>query len=181
MVKPFTPLAGVTVIGITGQARAGKDELARAFIRRVPGAERLAFSDAVAAVARLSGEMTQRDPRVMQSIGETARLTDPDCWCRAVYGWIDDRRPRVAVLTGLRHANEYAMVRTMGGFVVAVVRPEAPPVTDRDMAHPVEQGVASMVARADYRVTVPERPTRAAREALFDAHAEQFMRVWAID
>lgn len=175
---PFPPIAGVTVIGITGKARAGKDELARAFLRQVPGAERVAFSDPVAVMARLSGEMTARDPRVLQAVGETARLTDPDCWCRALYGWIADRRPRLAVVTGIRHANEYAMLRTMGAFIVGVIRPDAPALTDRDPAHPVEQGIAAMVAQADYRLTVPERSSRIALDALFDQCAAEFLQSW---
>lgn len=177
----FDPINGVTVIGITGRSRSGKDELARAFLRQRPGAERVAFSDAVSVVARLSGEMGLRDPRVLQGIGEAARLTDPDCWCRALYGWIDDHRPPLVIVTGLRHANEYAMLRTMGGYIIGVIREDAPPVTDRDPSAPVEQGIAAMITHADCRFTVPERASAIAREALFDSYAAEFLREWLHD
>lgn len=177
----YAPIEGVTVVGITGRARSGKDELARAFLRAVPGAERVAFSDAVAAFARVSGAMAVRDPGVLQIVGERQRRLNVECWCQAVYGWIDDRRPTLAIVTGLRHANEYTLIRAMRGYLIGVVRPEAPPITDRDPQAPVEQGIAAMVEQADIRFTVPEREHPRARAALFDAYANEFVRAWLTD
>ena len=179
--RDFAPIDGVTVIGITGRARSGKDELARAFLRAVPGAERVAFSDAVAAFARATGQMTRRDPRTLQDVGEQLRRFDVDCWCAAMHGWIEDRRPTLAVVTGLRHANEYTLIRAMRGYLIGVVRPDAPPVTDRDPLAPVEQGIAAMLDKADVRFTVPEREHPRARAALFDGYAAEFVCEWLTD
>jgi len=177
----YAPLQGVTVIGITGRARSGKDELARAFLRQLPGAERVAFSDAVAALARVSEDMTQRDARLLQLVGTREREKNPSVWLDALYGWMQDRQPQWAIVTGLRYANEYALIRAMGGYVLGVVRPDAPPLTDRDPSHPVEQGIAAMVEQADVRFTVPEREHPRARAALFDQYADEFIREWLTD
>jgi hypothetical protein len=174
----FAPIPGVHVVGITGRARSGKDELAKAVLRLVAGAERFAFSDAVAAVARTAGMMRTRDAATLQRVGTMMRRNDPDVWCLALHGAIDDRRPDVAIVTGVRYPNEHAMIRAMGGRLVGVVRPGAPPITDRDPAHPVEQGVDALVAEADTVVEVQELTTVDAREAYFDEVARYLIRTW---
>lgn len=83
------------------------------------------MSDALSAVARWSGEMTTRDPRALQRIGEAARQDRPGVWLRCLYGTIEDKQPDVAVVTGIRYPNEAAMIREMGGALVRVERYEA--------------------------------------------------------
>lgn len=174
----FAPIPGVHVVGITGRARSGKDELAKAILRLVAGAERFAFSDAVAAVARTAGMMRTRDAGVLQQVGTQMREVDPDVWCHALYGTLEDRRPEVAIVTGVRYANERAMIQAMGGRLVGVRRPGAPALTDRDPAHPVEQGIDALVADADTVVEFEELQTADAREAYFDEVARYLIRTW---
>jgi hypothetical protein len=155
MVK-FPPLDGVQVIGITGQARHGKDTLAQMIVSTAPGAERLAFSDGIAAVARARGVMgLNRDAPVLQDIGFEMRQTIPQVWLNVLYGAISDRRPRIAVITGVRFEDEADMIREMGGIVVRMIRlcangtPYESP--DRPSTHPVEMGMLSI--RADMTFT----------------------------
>ncbi len=174
----FAPIPGVHVVGITGRARSGKDELAKAILRLVAGAERFAFSDAVAAVARTTGIMRERDAAVLQKIGTSMRTLDPDVWCLALYGAMQDRRPDVAIATGIRYPNEDAMIRALGGRLIGIRRPDAPALTDRDPAHPVEQQIDGLVDEADTVVEVPELEGVDAREAYFDEVARYLVRSW---
>lgn len=162
---PWAPIAGVRVVGVTGRARHGKDTLARELMRQLAAAgtlaERFAFSDSVAVAERtapLPGDapMTTRNPSRLQRRGEYERARDPFIWLRATYGTIEDRRPEVAIITGLRTPAEVAMVRGMGGLVVRVTRIDAegqPFVTsDRDPNHPIEQQIDSL--QEDLRIDV---------------------------
>lgn len=138
----------------------------------MPGAERYAFSDAVAAYCRIFGYMDARDPSVLQRYGTSVRATDADVWVRTLAGLIADHRPPVAVVTGVRYPNELQMIRDMGGVLVAVDRVEAPALTDRDPNHPVERGIADLVQSADVGFWIPElAPT--VLEDYFDAVAEE--------
>lgn len=143
----FKPIESVVVVGITGHARHGKDTFAKMLIAEVPGAERFAFSDAVAAHARATGEMDARDPRVLQIVGNRERERDPDVWLRCLYRSIEDRMPRLAVVTGVRFPNEVEMIRAMGGSVIKIERALDAShasrfvATDRDMAGPTERQI----------------------------------------
>ena len=147
------PIAGVRVLGLCGAARHGKDQLARLLCELVPGAERFALSDGIAAFARAHGWMTKRDPRTLQEVGWELRQARPGAWLEVLYGAIDDRRPPLAIVTGIRFADEAALVRQMGGQLLRVVRLEAdgrPFVDqDRDPAHPVERQIATLSVDAE--------------------------------
>lgn len=176
----WTPIPGVWVVGITGRARHGKDELARALVRQIPGAERFAFSDALSAVARTLQLMDRRDAHVLQQLGTRLRDVDPDTWVRCLYHQLEDKRPSVAVITGIRYPNELAMIRQMGGTLVAVERPQAPALTDRDPHHPVEQQIASLMAEADVCISVDECPDHDALEAYCDGMAAALVEDWTV-
>lgn len=178
--EDWRPIPGVEIIGITGHARHGKDELARALIRLLPGAERFALSDAVAAYGRAQGLMTHRNPAILQRIGTHLRETDPDVWARCLYFALEDRRPEIAVITGVRYPNELAMIRGAGGRLVAVSRPEAPPLVDRDPTHPVEQSIATVMAEADAHFVIREYQTPDVRRAFFDHLAERLISTWIV-
>jgi hypothetical protein len=166
----YQPLDGVAVVGITGAARSGKDELARAIIRNYSGAERFAFSDSVAAIARARYFMGTRDAWLLQEIGTLYRSTrGTEVWLRCLYGAIADRRPRLAVVTGIRYPEEANMIRQMGGRLVAVVRPNAPPLTDRDPSHESEAHIKELIGQASEVWRADEMPDRTKREAWFDA------------
>lgn len=174
----WAPIAGVQVVGITGKARHGKDELARAFVRQVPGAERFAFSDAVAVVARALRVMTTRDAAMLQRVGTRLRDLHPDTWLQCLYYAIADRAPEVAIVTGIRYPDEAAMIRAMGGRVLAVVRPDAPALTDRDPAHLVEQQIDALIADADTILAIGEHPDDETRALCFDRIAANLLTEW---
>jgi len=139
----FQPLPDVQLIGIVGAPRHGKDMLAKAIARRWLGAERFAFSDGIAAYARATGQMSARDPAVLQTAGWVLKQADNDIWLKVVYGSMQDRLPSLAIITGVRMLIEADMIREMGGSLVRVVRVDDHgaefEATDRDMDHAVEQ------------------------------------------
>lgn len=118
-----------------------------------PGAERFAFSDALAVHCRVAHGMGVRDPRVLQDVGMAMRETHPGVWLRALYGAIEDRKPEVVIITGVRFADEAAMVREMGGQIVRVVRLEPDGrrfvSRDRDPSHRAESAVDGLAADAE--------------------------------
>ena len=168
------PINGVTVIGITGHARNGKDELAKALARRLPGCERFAFSDMVAVAERVaplpavvlldqeadptwSHPMGKRDPKRLQMRGEYERETDPMVWVKAMFGLIDDHAPEYVVLTGVRNDQEATMIQVMGGVLARITRVQADGTyyraTDRDNKHPVESRIASLQVNYDILIS----------------------------
>ena len=162
------PIDGVRVLGITGAARHGKDELARAIVRVYPGAERFAFSDAVAAVARSRYGMLTRNAAQLQEVGTLYRQHQDDIWLRCLYGAIADKRPILAVVTGVRYQNEIGLISAMGGKVVGVRRLNAPELTDRDPQHEVESHIGEMLVQADRVTDIPEIDDEHTRARYFD-------------
>lgn len=138
-------LVGVEVIGICGYARHGKDSLAQFLMRLVPGAERFAFSDAIASYARVTGQMTTRDPKLMQQVGWSLRTQNPSVWLDALYGAIADRRPPLAIVTGVRFTDEADMIRAMDGRIIRVLRREPSGELfkdpEREWNHPTERQI----------------------------------------
>lgn len=148
VVRP--PIDGVKVLGITGHAGHGKDMLAKFLLRAVPGSERFAFSDALSAKLRLERRMWRRNPPQLQHMmDEVSREGVRD----AVYFAIDDKRPPLAIVTGVRFYDEVEMIRGMGGSVVRVRRvdeDDRPYVSpDRDPKHPVEQHIPNLPVDAE--------------------------------
>lgn len=142
---PYAPIPGVTVLGLVGHARAGKDTLAQALIKLRPGAERFGFSDAISVYARASGQMAARDPVVLQKVGWAMRQARPSVWLDALYGTISDRAPALAIVTGVRFEDEAALIRAMGGSLVRMIRmlPNGSHYVspDRPHDHPVEREI----------------------------------------
>jgi hypothetical protein len=171
----YEQLPNVTVIGITGAARSGKDELAKAILRAVPGAERFAFSDAVASIARARYDMATRNASLLQEIGTLYRGTrGPNIWLDCLYGAIADRLPRVAIVTGVRYPNELELIAAMGGALVGVRRAGRPPLTDRDPAHEVESHIDRLLRCAELVVEAGEYGETTIVSA-FDAHARRVL------
>lgn len=153
MKKPFP-----SIIGITGQATAGKTSLANIIIRNYPGFVRLSFADPIRAMLKAIGltdaelsegkhlpnpKLCMRTPRyAMQKLGTE--------WGREMIGddiWRDaaKRQAIAAYQSGLsvvfddvRFDNEAWAIREIGGIVISVWKPGLPPPMD----HASEQGIA---------------------------------------
>jgi hypothetical protein len=140
----YPPIPGVKVVAMGGSARHGKDLAAQIILELAPaGAARaFAFSDAISAYCRVQGGMTKRNPRLLQEVGYAMRQVNPSVWLDALYWRLDDVRPKLAIITGVRFPDELAMLRSMGGALVWVERRTADgervAVTDRDAAFPTE-------------------------------------------
>lgn len=97
--------------------------------------------------------MSKRDPKALQRIGWALRQERPTVWIDALYWTIDDKRPPLAIVTGVRFKDEAQMIRQMGGRIVRVVRVEhdGRPFIDpeRDPDHAVEREIVDIPADAE--------------------------------
>lgn len=148
------------LIGITGRARAGKDTLAQIFVQQ--GLRQVAFADPIKAIASIvSGEpisnfyaddlkelhsaalgMTRR--RAMQLIGTDMfrEAFGPDVWSRCrMAQWEAAGKPATAV-SDVRYDNEAQAIRSAGGIVVRIVRPDNVGLTGEVALHSSERGVS---------------------------------------
>jgi hypothetical protein len=146
----------MTLIGITGHPRAGKDTLAKALVlecgRRGVLAERFLLSDYLASTLRILGAMRDRDPRALQDYGaDVIRRHGAEALIRALEGNITDRGPDVAIVTGVRRLAEVEWLESRGGILLSVSRQDMPP-QDRDGAHEVEREIPVVMARALWNV-----------------------------
>jgi hypothetical protein len=152
--RPYPAIPGVTVIGLVGQSGHGKDEVAKMLIRNCPGTERFGFSDGISYRARLNGEMVERNPTFLQPISSGIAR---EHFLNAMYYAISDRKPTVAVITGIRAPDEAELIRSMGGRIVRVRRVDRegrPYVNpDRDSTHPIEQMIPKIHADAEIVAT----------------------------
>ena len=149
----YRPIEGVRLtLAMIGHARHGKDEAAKMLLRILPGAERFALSDALSVECRVHHGMGHRDPRVLQDVGMKFRAEREGVWLRCLYHAIEDRRPEVAVITGVRFHDEAQMVRDMGGRIVRIVRTERGQryvSPDRNPNHAAEREIDALHADTD--------------------------------
>ena len=142
MTSRYPPLPHVRIVGLGHKARTGKDVAAQALLSYVYGAKIYGFSDAISAVCRVQHGMTVRDPPLLQKVGLEARQERPGVWLDAVYWKLEEDRPPLAVITGVRFPDEVEMIRSLGGEVWRVDRFNrggSPFVaTDRPDGHPTE-------------------------------------------
>lgn len=148
MKRKYLPITGTTVIGFGGRSRAGKDTAATIIFGVDPlHSHRFAFSDAITYYCRVLHGMKKRDPGLLQKKGLELKQWNNDVWLEALYWRIDEIRPRIALITGLRFPEEIAMVRDMGGTAVWVERvdEDGKPVvaTDRDPKFKTETSVSA--------------------------------------
>lgn len=135
------------LIGICGLIGSGKDTLADAFCK-IESFKKLSFADHLKDVAALaydwdrdllSGSTAESrswreevDPfwgvtprSALQMMGVKMREIDPDFWVKTVEQTIEDGGDYV--IPDVRSANEFDMVRRMGGLIINVSRGFKPP------------------------------------------------------
>ncbi len=145
----------MSIIGICGYARAGKDTLAAYFVSK--GYEKRCFADGVRQVARADlhwrmlvdtygyEDAKDKHPYVRQKlveIGQSAREVCPDIWIRLVFGdpvpeQFKDIGGRGAisgptVISDVRNANEADRIRAAGGKIIMIVRRGVGPANDTE-------------------------------------------------
>lgn len=137
----FPRLNNTLVLGLGQKARHGKDTAA-AWLVKMSGATRFAFSDALYAYARVEHGMTTKDAPLLQKIGVQMRERDPLTWVKALYYDILTKEPKIAVITDVRFPNEAAFIKSVGGYTCKVSRfnEDGTPfvTTDRDPNHTSE-------------------------------------------
>lgn len=144
----YPQIPGTRVIGFGGAPRAGKDTACTVLFGVDPlRSARFAFSDAIAAHCRVMRGMTKRDPVLLQHEGFALRSARQTVWIDALYWRIDEVRPRLALISGVRFPDEIQMVRDMGGHLFWIDRVDEHGnrhvVTDRDPNFVTETSVTA--------------------------------------
>ena len=114
---------GMKYIGLIGLAGSGKDTAAKALTGL--GYNRVAFADELKFCARQFGWRGEKDERgraLLQDLGMAARRHDPYHWIAYVEKW--HGRKEYVVYTDVRFQNEADYIRSKGGIIVRIVRPE---------------------------------------------------------
>lgn len=117
------------LIGVTGYAQSGKDEIGR--ICATHGYNRVAFADEVKRIAFMmgwDGKKDERGRRFLQDIGNRAREYDQDVWVRLAFA--EAQRYERMVFTDVRFLNEARWIKNAGGVLVRVVRDGVGPAND---------------------------------------------------
>lgn len=147
------------LVGLTGFAGCGKDATFHALASECDGALRFAFADAlkreVAEVRECTVEeleASKGEPAVrnlLQRWGMMRRQQREDYWVQQVAAQIKALRPRVAIITDVRFANEIDWLRRQGGVLARVERPGVGPVNDHVSEFEWQQFAPDYVIRND--------------------------------
>lgn len=119
------------LIALCGYAYSGKDTAALGLVER--GWTRVAFADALKQVAKELGWNGEKDDHgrwMLQQLGQSVREhIDPLAWVQAAAKTVTEIGGPV-VITDCRYRNEADWVRSAGGRIVRVTRPDVGPVND---------------------------------------------------
>lgn len=116
------------IIGLVGNAGAGKDTAAEVFFRA--GYQRAAFADPIKTIAvqhyGWDGVKDERGRKLLQDLGMAGRLYDPEVWIRHMRWSNPIRYGKPCVITDVRFENEAQWIRRQGGKLVRILRPYIP-------------------------------------------------------
>ncbi len=121
-------------------ARSGKD-VAAMYVANKYHATILRFAqrvyDITNSIQRMMQVPAQKDPALLQLIGEGLRQTyGPLIWCNYVESQILNLPQSNLVIADLRHLNEALMLRRNGFILINIMRPDR--IIDRNPNHPSE-------------------------------------------
>lgn len=130
---------GIPLIGLSGFAGVGKDEVARVLVER-HDFTRVAFADPLKDVATACGWDGQKDERgrkFLQDLGVGIRdHLNGEAWVLAAEESIEEIQ-RPIVISDVRFQNEVFMIKRRGGIVVRVERPNTGAVNGHVSEHAV--------------------------------------------
>lgn len=89
---------------INGRACSGKDEIADYLVHSY-GYKKITFATPIYDIAYKYFNMTTKDRRLLQQIGEKMREIDPDVWVKAAYE--EAKKYALCVISDCRRENEY--------------------------------------------------------------------------
>ena len=159
------------IIGITAMKGVGKSTLASLLAELIPGAEIVAFADALRGEAfeMLNGWLYTTGAEkyvtldwleehkgtvwgaVLQGFGEFRRQWNgQDYWVKRLSEWAQDHD--VMIIPDVRYPNEVDFVKSNGGLLVAIYGPSRWENDTRSTAHPSETSVSACQALADIAV-----------------------------
>lgn len=116
-------------VGFIGLAGSGKDTAAMALIAH--GWRRMAFADHLKELARSfgwDGVKDEKGRKLLQDLGMAARTYNPNFWINKAYCGLNavnrnfSKIPRV--WTDVRFQNEADFVRSRGGLIIRIQRPD---------------------------------------------------------
>jgi hypothetical protein len=149
------------IIGVGHKARHGKDTVVKTIIERATtfDARRYAFADALKREVEEIGavelafryavpldpnpDMTDplcpngKQSHVLQAHGAYMRTVDKFYWVKKLREKIEADKPTIALISDMRHRNEFYFVKAFGGHTVKVFRPGFVDLS-RDPNHPSE-------------------------------------------
>ena len=123
------------IIGLGYRARSGKDTVANFLIREY-GFTRIAFADKLKDVASIITDQDAKDPdfkaasvfgmsggELLQKLGTNIRIGMPDIWIEASGLRAAAQYLSRIVVTDVRHHNEAAIIKELGGSLWHINRP----------------------------------------------------------
>lgn len=143
-------LNNIPLIGLSGYAGVGKDEIAK--ILQQYGWKRIAFADPLKRIATALGWDGNKDEagrRLLQSLGVAVRdELHSDAWVTRAEVDIE-AAGRPVVLTDVRFPNELHMIRRRGGTVLRIERPGCGAANEHISEHAVGEADADLVFTND--------------------------------
>lgn len=120
------------LIGLTGYAYAGKDTAAQGLLKPPHSWNHFAFATALKYIATdlgWDGEKDEYGRRFLQKLGESVRTNlHPDAWIAPLETLLLSERP--TIVTDVRYYNEAEFIRSRGGLIVRITRPDTQPVNE---------------------------------------------------